>query len=53
MKNFTNENKIYKKDLKTSIDDVLNTNTDEVTLIRGSFYIYSTDIGGIHNLKSV
>lgn len=53
MKNFTNENKIYKKDLKTSIDDVLNTNTDEVTLIIGSFYIYNTVIEEIHNLKSV
>ena len=54
MKKFTNENNIYKNDLKTSIYDILHTSTnDNVTLIIGSFYTYNTVIKELNILKSV
>ena len=42
MEKFAEIDKIYKKNLNDAIDDVMNSNSDTVNLVIGSFYTYGT-----------
>lgn len=51
MKKFVEIDKLYKKDLKGAILDAMNSNNNNVNLIIGSFYTYSTVVDEIKKIK--
>ena len=52
MKQFTKNDKIYKKRLEDAIEYANNANFDTVNFIIGSFYTYGTVINTINNFIS-
>ncbi len=51
MKQFAEIDKIYKESLNDAIEDAMNSNSDTVTLVIGSFYTYGTVIDIIQKNK--
>lgn len=51
MKKFVREDRIYSKDLRQAVIDAVNVKNNNLYLIVGSFYIYSTVIEELERLK--